>query len=467
MSRQPPLPPGLPPRPSFQPQSPRSAHNAHNGDSYRPQDTSYYHQDDNRRPPPQYQFRGDSGRGNGYNNDYDSRPSYNRRSRSPPRSNNYDTYRPRDDRPPPRDDRRGDNFTFRYDAPPGVDYSQTDNYRPRSPPPPPRTMYPGDNMDRNRPQESHRRPLPRNERAGRGRGGARGRGGIRRASERAFLQTNRAPTPELMQGIDEDANNGTRFKALGDLSDSDEADMSVSEDENESEQPKKKQARTVSKAADGDSVPRWSNPDPYTALPPPDESQRKKKDVVKLIRKARNTDSADSVKKAEAETDDFISFDFGEDDMKIDDNQASKVGSYGIPPKGAPTGPRQREVQPPLPSSPPLPNEPALPNQPALLTTSKPKEFIGLTSDPALGNRKRTIRDEIKGPLNGPPKIYDSSNRRKAPSDGRIDRKWQVESNSTGMPWVSAGIDHSNTANMGLWWVCIPPTLVYSNSYLV
>lgn len=451
MSRQPPLPPGLPPRPSFQPQSP---HGAHNGDSYRPQETNYYRQDDNRRPSQQYQFRGDSGRGNGYNNDYDSRPSYNsRRSRSPPRSNHFDTYRP-------RDDRREDNFTFRYDAPPGVDYSRTDNYRPRSPPPPPRSMYPEDIMDRNKPRDSHRRPFPRNERAahghGRGglvpRGGARGRGGPRRASERAFLKTNRGPTPELMQGIDEDTNNGTRFKALGDLSDSDEADMSVSEDENESEQPKKKQARMVSKAADGDSVPRWSNPDPYTALPPPDESQRKKKDVVKLIRKARNTDNSDGVKKVEAETDDFISFDFGDDDIKIDDNQTPKVGSYGIPPKGAPTGPRNtQEIQPPPPSSPPLPTEPSLPNKPAFSTASKPKAFIDLTSDSALGNRKRTIRDEIKGPLRGPPNIYSSSNKRKSPSDGRIDRKWQVEGNSSGTPWVSAGIDHSNTANMGLW----------------
>lgn len=262
-----------------------------------------------------------------------------------------------------------------------------------------------------------------------------------------------------MQGIDEDANKGTRFKALGDLSDSDETDMSVSDDENESEQPKKKHARTASKAADGDSVPRWSNPDPYTALPPPDESQRKKKDVVKLIRKARNTDNSDGAKKVEAETDDFISFDFGDDDMKIDDNLSSKVGSYGIPPKGAPTGPRntQTGIQPPPPSSPPLPTEPVLPNKPFLpnkpasSATSKPKEFIDLTSDPALGNRKRTIRDEIKGPLKRPPNIYSSGNNKKSPSDGRIDSKWQVERNSTGTPWVSASIDHSNSANMGLW----------------
>jgi non-canonical poly(A) RNA polymerase PAPD5/7 len=114
--------------------------------------------------------------------------------------------------------------------------------------------------------------------------------------------------------------------------------MDMSDDENgAAEQPNKK-ARTVTKAADGDSVPKWSNPDPYTALPPPDESQRKKKDVVKLIRKARVETNAGSTAKVDP-ADDFISFDFGDEEEAFKTDHYSP-GKSGMGVEGAPTGPR-------------------------------------------------------------------------------------------------------------------------------
>ena len=146
------------------------------------------------------------------------------------------------------------------------------------------------------------------------------------ASDRAFLKGNREPTPELMPGMDEEET-GVRFKPIEDVSDSEETEMDISDDENgAAEQPKKK-VRIVDKAADGDSVPRWSNPDPYTALPPPDESQRKKKDVVKLIRKARVETTSTSTTKVDP-ADDFISFDFGDegDALQNDDHSPDKSG---------------------------------------------------------------------------------------------------------------------------------------------
>jgi non-canonical poly(A) RNA polymerase PAPD5/7 len=74
---------------------------------------------------------------------------------------------------------------------------------------------------------------------------------------------------------------------------------------------------------------------------------------------------------------------------------------------------------------------------------------MDLTSDPALGNRKRTIRDEIKGPLNGPPLIHESNRGKKPPVNGEVVRAWKIKDGVSPTPWLS--IDHSDSANMGVW----------------
>jgi len=110
-----------------------------------------------------------------------------------------------------------------------------------------------------------------------------------------------------MTGMVESEKQGVKYIPIEDVSDSSEAEMDMSDDEDDSEsaEPKKKQIKTMKKAADGNSVPKWSNPDPYTALPPVEES-RKRKDVVKLIRKARV--EAATAKAENSPVDDFISF---------------------------------------------------------------------------------------------------------------------------------------------------------------
>jgi non-canonical poly(A) RNA polymerase PAPD5/7 len=346
------------------------------------------------------------------------------------------------------------------------------------------------------------------------------------AADREFLKGNRAPTPELMPGMDDDQGNTIRYMPIEELSDSDEAEMDLSDEEgaDNAQQPKKKHARIAMLAADGNSVPKWSNPDPYTALPPPDESQRKKKDVVKLIRKARVAATSENTTKTGAVSDDFISFDFGDDDQGDDIVFTQKPGNGVV---GAPTGPRSsnrdnahkqdqqsgslnqvmnqqdrasrpalqgqlnghhpassreghstgvdskmqdsrsgpvsqsRENQQPqgtsqrgsdykqgqslMPSSKiihadvpqtKLPNKPAAP-------------VVDLTTDPALGNRKRTIRDEIKGPLNSPPLIHETSRGKKPPVSGEILKTWRIKDGVSPTPWLS--IDHSDSANMGVW----------------
>ncbi|KAL3424418.1 poly(A) RNA polymerase cid14 [Phlyctema vagabunda] len=220
--------------------------------------------------------------------------------------------------------------------------------------------------------------------------------------------------------------------------------MDISEDDDNasgSEQPKKKMARTGQKAADGDSVPKWSNPDPYTALPPPDESLRKKKDVVKLIRKARV--EGGSAAKTEEAAEDFISFDFGGDEDEDKDDE-SDAGNLGVP--GAPTGPRysHRDNIHKVDSRPPPHPEPelTLPVVPGKRAASP----IDLTSDPALGNRKRTFNDEIKAP----PLIHKANKGKKnPPASGKILPEWRSRSDASATPWIK--LDHSNTANMGVW----------------
>ncbi|CZR61247.1 related to DNA-directed DNA polymerase [Phialocephala subalpina] len=487
-SRQPPLPPGPPPPRAYNDSYDRNR----GGDSYYPdsRDSRY-----SPAPPPpggpdMYRFAGSSDK---------YQPSY-ARPRSPPRYGAYASsqddrsYRPSYAPPPPREQTStyrpsyDEGFNFRYDAPPGIDYRAADQYRA-----PPREPARQNNANRN-----NDRGFSRGQRGGRG--SARGRGGPRMASERDFLKTNREPTPELMPGMDEDAGNGVRYKAVDDLSDSDEAEMDLSNsdeenDENDAEQPKKKQTRTETKAADGDSVPRWSNPDPYTALPPPDESQRKKKDVVKLIRKAR-VDAAQDGAKTEAAAADFISFDF--DDDEVDGKQGQQ---FGLGVEGAPTGPRsgkndtlphpgkenyvpgttlnsqERSFNPINISTSNIkvntgdigdemraPN--GLPTRqndwPSSASSSKAAmQFtlpaaqpanhvkpapISLESDPNLGSRKRNFDDQIKGP----PRIHGPALGKGAKAaNGEIVRHWQPVPGQSPTPWIS--MDHSDSASMGVW----------------
>lgn len=454
-------------RPSYDRRSPPRSDNAYGNDRYR--DDSYRPQDNGYAPGTSPGSRRDSGFDRYMSQPDVYRPNDSRYSqnysRSPPR------LRPADDiyRPPEG------NFSFRAEAPASIDFRSADTQRPRSPIrqreyQPNNSSYRGNNNFRQR-----------------GGHGYRGRGGPRLASERAFLQGNRAPTPELMAGMEEDVSHGARYIPIEDVSDSSEAEMDLSDDEGEQDdgQPKKKQARIDKKAADGDSAPRWSNPDPYTVLPPPDETQRKKKDVVKLIRKARVEAASTSTPKVGGHADDFISFDFGDEpEEETDDEEQvmqSKPRRIGV--DGAPTGPRQqtqrsksqidgygRTISSDIPNSVDLIPE----KQQAIqgrkrngndgsqkLATSNLANTIDLTTEPSLGSRKRTIRDEIKETptlrdairrnpaVNIAPKIHKSLKGKPSPVGGEIVRDWAPRQGSPQTPWMD--IDHSDTAKMGVW----------------
>jgi non-canonical poly(A) RNA polymerase PAPD5/7 len=116
-------------------------------------------------------------------------------------------------------------------------------------------------------------------------------------------------------------NSKSKFRDVDTLTDSDDSEMLISDDDS---RPTKKTKVDIDSAV---STLKWSNPDPYTALPPPPEPTGKHMDVVGLIRKARVTD--DDVDKSGdlANNADFISFDGG---LDLDDSA----------PRDAPEGPR-------------------------------------------------------------------------------------------------------------------------------
>ena len=450
------LPPGLPQRPNF------NSYDEKRVDSYRPLppppkiDYSSQNRNSDRRPREAFQFGGNSNANSTYSQNqprgggdpYAPRPtSYRGDPPTYPRGDLIDSYRP------PASD-----FSFRAEAPRGVDVRGTydqDRYHGPSD----STRRPNDRDyrrddfrrdDRRGPRrDNHHSRGGQSSRGGRG-GGYQGR--VRRAADRPFLQTNREKTPELMPGMDEDEEHAPKFRALDDVESEEEEDV-VEEEfaaEDAEGQPKKKQARTAtSGAADGNSVPKWSNPDPYTALPPPDESAGKKKDVVKLIRKARMSAGHEVAKKS-AETDDFISFDFGDDDNKdeSEDEENSHMSIYSDgeaqlvskAPPAAPTGPKA-DIKPFSHRTEVIGERPA---PKADVPTPVKSVTLDTSKDPELGNRKRTHDDKIKGKL--PPMMPKPVP--KWPAKGGITSQWRAKPDLDPTPWVK---DHSMTKDMGNW----------------
>ncbi|ATZ46118.1 hypothetical protein BCIN_01g07800 [Botrytis cinerea B05.10] len=451
MSRQPPLPNGLPPRPSgtfWERDRDERNNNYHTPDrnrrdmgrdSYRP------------APPPQY----DSYAPHSANRDRDMY-QFGGHNPPPPAYGNYapgvqpprrpsgagDPYRMNDGyrAPPP-----APSFDFRYDAPQSINFENSDRFQSHGQG---RNNNSGGNRDRNDDHLRRRREKDRRDNT-RGRGGYRGRGGPRLAADRVFLKGKRSPTPELMPGMNEDASADVKYRDVGDLSDSDEAEMDMSDDDDNDDQPKKKIARTGSKAADGDSVPKWSNPDPYTALPPPGESDRKKKDVVKLIRKARVATGQEGATKVDAGQDDFISFDL-DAPASID----SEEDEYEPQPfaQSEPSSAKSfshleniRKFDMPQQSQDTVTQSASINSVPMdVQTPQRASKPLDLSTDPALGSRKRTANDVIK-----PPPLVNKLIPGKPPkSSGTLLREWRAGPGVNDVPWLQ---DHSDTSNMGLW----------------
>lgn len=235
----------------------------------------------------------------------------------------HDTYRPGRDRDRDRDRPRPltDRMTF----------SNGDSYRPAQSDFTFESNHPAPRFPPAGPSNDGSRAPPRGPRGGRGGGrgnhsrnnaNGRGRGGYKKSgpSERALLRHRDNGSPEVSYGVD----GPSKFMNLDDMSDDAEASMDESDVSGAGldGQSDHKLARTQAPRADGNSVPKWSNPDPYTALPPPSETTGVKKDVVQLIRKAKNQDVEKAIgNNAVAANDDFISFADDDDDEEVEEEQ--------------------------------------------------------------------------------------------------------------------------------------------------
>ena len=191
----------------------------------------------------------------------------------------------------------------------------------------------------------------------------------------------RETTPEFIGGPNDNLEQPKKFLTLDEMTDSDEEEMDVSSAE-DGEPPRKRQA-TESATAAPVVKPQWSNPDPYTVLPPTDEQVGKRKDFVKMIRKAKNAAAQQKAEENNAvvANEDYISF----GDLDFDE-----------PPANAPRG---------------------------------PKGARNRDSDPALGNRKRTYDDEIIAPATRRDMLSDY--------DGSIVYSWLPLPGQNPTPWVN------------------------------
>ncbi|KAI1380253.1 hypothetical protein F4677DRAFT_452700 [Hypoxylon crocopeplum] len=367
-------------------------------------------------------------------NDYQFRGPFSdmRQTRPDDRQRSNEDHRDRDNYRPPQGD-----FTFRVDRPPGID-----SYRP-----PEREQRPSRNYGDERNGSYHPR-RPENERPG-GRDGRPRRPDDRRRqqrpqrragipqrgngkapvipSNRLLLLKKHDDNPELMLG---DTAGRATYRDVEELSDSDEAAMDISDNsESDAAEPASKRARTsaFATAKPEQDIPKWSNPDPYTALPPPDESSRKKKDMVQLIRKAR-VEAEAKKPAAQVEGLDFISCDLsdnegtGEKEGRYGNGGRSVTGSgesrTSVYDGGVVRGAGTYAVvagQEPLTHATAMHRIPStLPPKPQIsfsahiestdtrtqnITTRGTRNNpIDLTPDTSLGNRKRTFDDAIKQP---------------------------------------------------------------------
>lgn len=366
------------------------------------------------------------------------------------------------------------DFTFRIDKPAGVNDGPYDSYRPG--------QATGRDRRRNRDGPGGRGNR-RQDRGGRPRGGMRPPFRFVPA-DRPILHASHN-TDALESFVDPAS--GVVYKAIDDLSDSDEAEMDISDasgEEGSSQEPAAKRARLKADSApSAESAPKWSNPDPYTALPPVDESAaHKKKDVVQLIRKARMQPAGESKPAAVLEeTEDYIRCDFGDSGDDADADGGVSV----VPTPNEVVAPRWPAAAgarvPEAPTAPRLDKTSQLAQQsihetgqnwlaagsgPAgdATTTNKPESSLRgppkepsrkrksdepLTGSSDLGSRKRTYDDEIKAAE--PPKLKKAS---KMPVHGLIVSDWRKRAGEDPCPWLDKARPCPSQVPISVRYVC-------------
>lgn len=383
-----------------------------------------------------------------------------------------DSWRPDDDRSAHRHD-----FSFRNDhvAPPyprGVDRYETGSFKDST------TRTSGQRgLDHQQDRERSQRRRPSARRGGFNGNIRGGRGNRFATASRPLLSTKQGSLPEQVLGSADDPHAIKRFLLADDMTDSEEEEMVESDSEKDQnledpnvieggtsgltertaevsiEQPAKRRALESKRSTKEAQIPRWSNPDPYTSLPPIDESQRKRKDVVKIIRKARIVidKEADAPNQAAA-NDDFISFGFDEGIVASEEN--IEEGSTIIPQGpssfhefshlqnlhngSSPRAPGTREMTGTAGINGP---PPGLASTSRLDGNATTLVDIDSYANEALGSRKRTHDDIITSTIQRPAK---SKRGFMESSSGSLTEEWLPNGDTNRTPWLTQSCSYQS-----------------------
>ncbi|RVX67258.1 hypothetical protein B0A52_09295 [Exophiala mesophila] len=243
----------------------------------------------------------------------------------------------------------------------------------------------------------------------------------RKVSDRPLLRINHdgPEDPSLL------ANTTAKFRAPDELTDSEEEEMAQS-DEDDVQVPAKR-PRVDAGSNDDAQVSKWSNPDPYTSLPPVKavDAAAKRTDVLRLIRKARLESAGTS--RTTAQPDDFISFDMGNGDDASD----------AIPPPPPPHSIAQ-DMPPPPPPPMSMPSVPHASSLPSVMRFQSVKSSGEMTSD--LKRKRLPTHAEPPRKMHSAHSMY---------SDAWVQKRWIAAPGVEATPWFS-GHDSSDLPGVAL-----------------
>lgn len=285
-------------------------------------------------------------------------------------------------------------------------------------------------------RSAERRSRDQQDKARRGRG--RSFRWQRSMNDRPLLRSKRETTPENMLNTGDGV---VRFKDVDDLSES-EADMDIEEDSGSGSEidaeaaiPAKRVRVDEGPDLNGNSTPKWSNPDPYAFLPPTDEAHAKRKDVVKLIRKAKVDQMKDASVNSITENVDFISFDAENVEEQSNESDVSRESEFSLRKdyRKSQKFSHLRNLHGDLDNS-----EPPIRSENMRQQSYRSNDRDRWPSPDNLSSRRG---DEI--PQNS------RKRKRNDLPDGSILREWVCKSRVTATPWCT--VDHSRSNSTGLW----------------
>lgn len=325
------------------------------------------------------------------------------------------------------------------------------------------TQWPSEpRAERNGMKNSNRTRNGPNNRGGRGGRGGRWQRGSKAANDRKILNTgmSRDVTPERLAGMinganlfnpnDEESDEEMVEDSLGGVTSLNGSDAAKDDSE---EGPSKKRARKERGDADGDEKPKWSNPDPYYALPPIiEDANTKKKDVVELIRKAKVAaeKEQEGATNAVVQNDDFISFGMDEEEEAEEAEEEDHISISSDDKLDGVSNSRGEEASASMVPFSHLTNfHPLLADTPVATGARPPPPSSNSEARRETDTwPPRSNHDAVNRPQqrDSAYKQHDGKRKYKA---GELSQEWIENSYTRAVPWIKE--DHSNLKSTSVW----------------